>query len=303
VAAVLWVENRPSKRVVAALAGELALGIAVAVALVTALLLARTGSPPDPGLALSYARIFAAGFALLPMEPLLGLSTIVYLTYVGALGTATVRAIRRDGGRALTGMLAWSGVFGLCAGTYYIGRSSADVLVNMFPAWAFALSLLALVTVRELAGDGRLTLPRVACLIGIGVLACSLAQTPAPWAQASRLSRDGGAPLFKRPEIQPFVARLTRPGEAVAILMPLGHRIAYNLDIDDVDPYTGGYSMKTREQLADVIASLREEGGRKLFVLAEATPAELVASLPEHGLRLRAREGGLQLWLLSPRRP
>ena len=296
-AALLLAGPRPTPQTLRALAAQVAIGIAAALALVAALVLVRTGAPPDLGLMLRYPRVFAAGFALLPMVPVLGLSTIMYLTYVGALGAATVRALGREPDRLLTGMLAWSGTFGLGAGSYYMGRSSPEVLMNMFPAWALALTLLGLLAIRRLAADGRLTLPRVACLASVGVLACSLAQTPTPWSQLRRLGSDGPQ-TFRHPEGEPFVAQLTRPGDTTAILLPLGHRIAYDLGIDDVDPYTGNFSMKTSEQLDDVLAALREAGGRKLFVWRGGTPRGLLAALPRRGWRMAAgaADGELQLW-------
>ncbi len=66
---------------------------------------------------------------------------------MAALGAATVRAIRGDPGRTLSGLLAWSGIFGLGVGGYYMGRSSAEQLITMFSAWALALALLAFAAV------------------------------------------------------------------------------------------------------------------------------------------------------------
>jgi hypothetical protein len=63
-----------------------------------------------------------------PTMPLLGLHVAIYLTYVAAIGTATVRAVRGEDGRLLTGLLAWSGVFGLGVGAYFAGRSTPDDL-------------------------------------------------------------------------------------------------------------------------------------------------------------------------------
>src|SRR5262249_29898021 len=130
VAALLWARARPLRRTALEALG----GLALALALVVALLLVRTGAPPHVALLFSYARVFArGGFAMLPMRPAIGLSTVIFLTYVSAIGIATVRALRGDPGRAMTGMLAWTGVFGLGSGSYYVGHSLSELITYLFP--------------------------------------------------------------------------------------------------------------------------------------------------------------------------
>jgi peptidoglycan/LPS O-acetylase OafA/YrhL len=157
-----------------------------------------------------------------------------------------VRALDRDPDRPLTGALAFVAVFGLASGAYYAGRSHPEVLVTSFAAWAFALALLTLVVMRGLAARPRRWREpaSLACLLAFFVTACSLAQTPAPWSQVDRLRHTTRATLGA-PEWQTFIAAHTRPGERVAILQPLGHRIGANLGVQDVTPYTGILSMPT----------------------------------------------------------
>ncbi|HEX7292451.1 MAG TPA: hypothetical protein VF250_15130 [Conexibacter sp.] len=287
-AALLWAGPRSGARL-RALALEASLGLGAAGAAVTLLLLVRTGAPPDPALAVRYARVFAAGgFGMEPIRPLLGLGMVVYLTYAAALAGATVRAFEgRE--RVLTGMLAWSGVFGLGAGGYYVGRSIPEALTNMFPAWGLALALLAVLAWRALvARGGRRPRPlEVAWFVGVGLLACSLAQTPSPVAQARRIAH-GGAHWFAPPLAEPFVDAHTRAGEPVAVLTELGHGIAYRLGLDDLAPYTGAASILTEEQLDDTLAALREAGGRSVFLDAEHV--DVAAALQRRGFRLAARD-------------
>lgn len=298
-AALLWAGGKPTAAALRRLAAEAGIGLAAAVVLVTLLVLARTGDAPDFSLALRYARVFATGgFAMLPVRPVVGLSTVVLLTYVAAIAVASVRALREEQDRLLTGLLAWSGVFGLGAGSYYAGRSIPEVLTNMFPAWALALTLLTIVALRHLAGarDRRPAPIAIACLFGFGLLVCSLAQTPAPWSQLDRIGRQG-PPTFAQPPGQEFVAGLTRPGEPVAVLMLLGHRMAAQLGIDNVSPYTGSQSIQTEEQMEDVIEALRTAGGRKLFLSFAESGQAMIDSLPAQGFKLAAQDpSGLQLW-------
>ncbi len=266
-AAVLW-SARPAPREAARIALELVAGLLAAYAAVAALTLVHAGRLPDVGLLFRYARVFAgAGFGLLPVKPLIGVSTLIYLTYVAAIGTATVRAATCSTGRLMTGLLAWSGVFGLGIGAYYMGRSHPEVLTNMFPAWALSLTLLFVLAVRRVAARApRLpTLPELACLFGFGLLVCSLPQLPAPWLQVQRLERTT-ARTFDEPAAERFVAAHTRDGERVVVLAQLGHRLAARVGVEDVTPYTGEESMPTREQLDETLALLRREGGTKLFL-------------------------------------
>jgi hypothetical protein len=287
-----------------ALARDLAIGLALALAAVTLLLLLRTGELPDPSLTLRYARLFAVdGFGMSPLHPQLGMSTVIYLTYVAAIGTAIVLALRRGGDALLVGLLLWSGVFGLGAGSYYVGRSIPEVLTNMFPAWALAVTLLTVVAVRGLAARrGRRPLAiELACLFAFGLLVCSLAQTPSPLAQARRIAADGPRYL-RQPEASAFVAANASSGEPVVMLTELGHLMAYRLGIDDVTPYTGNESIQTEEQLDDALTALRAAGGRGVFLSTTAlTPASMRAALAARGLQLAATapDAPLELWVMG----
>ncbi len=283
-----------------ALALNAAAGLLAAYALVALLTLVRAGTLPDLTLLVRFARLFAlAGFAMLPM-PVLGLHTIIYLTFAAALAVATVRALDGADDLVLTGMLAFTAIFGLASGTYYAGRSHPEVLVTSFAAWSFALALLTLVTVRRLAAQPR-RLPEpaaVGCILAFFVAACSLAQTPTPWSQVERL-RDTNPATFHDPAGEGFIARYVRPGERVAILQGLGHRIAENLGVESVTPYTGEFSMPAVEQLDDTIRMLREEGGRKLFLLVGGQEApDMRPALAAAGFALTAEDHtGGQLWV------
>jgi hypothetical protein len=303
VAALLWAGGPLTRARLGRLALNAAGGLLAAYALVALLTLARAGTLPDLALLLRFARLFAlAGFAMLPM-PVLGMHTIVYLTFAAALVVATVRALGGAGDgreRSLTGALAYIAIFGLASGTYYAGRSHPEVLVTSFAAWSFALALLTLVTVRALAARPRRWPEPAAAgvLLAFCLTACSLAQTPTPWSQLERL-RDANEQTFAIPGGQEFVERHVHRGERVAILLGLGHRIAENLGVEDVTPYTGEYSMPAIEQLVDTIRMLRAEGGRKVFVAIGGEEApDMRPALDAVGFAPTAEDhNGVQLWV------
>jgi hypothetical protein len=299
VAALVWTGPLAWRRL-RTLALQALAGLAAAFALVSLLTLVRAGALPDPTLMFRFARLYAsAGFAMLPM-PRLGLHTVIYMTFAAALVVATVRALNRDPDRTLTGALAFVAVFGLGSGTYYAGRSHPEVLVTSFAAWSFALALLTLVAVRRLAARPRgWPEPAVAlCLVAFCATAGSLAQTPTPWSQLHRL-RATGEPILRRPYGQAFVAANVRPGERVAILLGLGHRIAENLGVVNVSPYTQAFAMPAVTQLDDVVRMLRREGGSKVFVpTAPAAVNDVRPALAADGFaRVANDDEGDELWV------
>jgi hypothetical protein len=298
VAALLWTQTaRPDATAARRAALEAFAGLAGALALVTVLLLARTGEPPHLGLLTRYAHLFVVdGFAMLPMRPVVGFVTIIYLTHVAAIGVATVRALRREPDRLMTGLLAWSGIFGLGAGSYYVGHSLSEVLIYTFPVWGLTVTLLTLLTLRGAAPGAWLSPARLAVLVGFGLLCCSLAQTSPPWLQLQRLSRDGPH-VFAQPIGQQFVAANAQPGETVLIMSGLGHRIAINLGLHDLERFTGARSIFTADQLRESLAQLRAAGGTKVFVLLlEAFPGLAEALERDYERRAQSPEG-MALWV------
>jgi len=298
VAALAWARTPASHRGIRRELLEAGLGLAAAAALVTALVLGRTGALPDLSLLFRYTRVFAlAGFAMLPIKPLVGIALVIFLTHAAAIGVATVRALRGDPDRALIGMLAWSGVFGLGSGSYYVGHSLSELVVYTFPPWGLSVVLLTLVTVRSLAQHTHWPTPaELACLVGFGLLVCSLGQLPAPGPQLARI-RSQGPPLFAHPPSEPFVGRFARPGEPVLIVALLGHRIAASLGVEDVEPYSGVRSIFTHEQLVDGLAALRAAGGDKVFLEAGNAYGDFRPLLVRAGYSLRTEDGNAQLWM------
>ena len=284
-AALLWTGGRPTRRGLGRLALQAGGGLLGAFALVSLLTLVRAGGLPDPSVMLRFSRLFGmAGFGVFEM-PVIGLHTVVYLTFVAAIGVATVRALRADADRLLTGMLAWSGVFGLGVGGYFAGRSSPENLVAVFFPWSFALALLLVPVVRSLGTEWWRRRPAVAavfCLFGFLVMACSLAQLPTPWGQLDRLRQSGPA-IYAAPPGQAFVAAHVRRGESAAVLIGLGHRIGRNLGITNVSPYAELLSMPAREQMDETIAALRAAGGTKIFVSVSSVDDEMLRALQDDG--------------------
>jgi hypothetical protein len=262
-------------------------GLAGAVAVVAVLTLAVAGGWPHFGMLWTFPRIFSTGFGMLPM-PAIGFHVVVYVTFAAAIVVAVVRILQTATDARLTSALVWSGVFGLGAGAYFVGRSHPQVLIDLFSAWALALGLLLVVSVRAIVGRSarRLGLAEALVLLGFGLCVCSIAQTPLPWSQWERIAD----PHPGRSQIQLFrssqrtaVAAATRPGEPIALLMREGHRIAHDVGVVDVVPYANIDSMFTIGQWAEMVRALRRAGGTKILMPADRLVEERVAWLSRLG--------------------
>jgi hypothetical protein len=286
-AALLWAGPPPTWAVVRRLLGDAALGLLGAIALVALLTLAVAGSLPDFDMAFTFSRLYGVdGYGMMPMRPI-GFHLAIYATFAAALVVATVRAARRDDDVLLTGALAWAGVFGLGAGTYFAGRSHPEVLIGMFSAWALALALLLVVTVRALASR-PVRWPRpieAALLVGVGLAVCSIAQTPAPWTQIERLGTAEPVAVYRPLAQERALAATTRAGERVAILATVGHRIAHDVGIVNTAPYADLNAMPAADQLRDTIDALRAASGRRMFVPLEQDHPEVDQMLEREGFR------------------
>jgi hypothetical protein len=290
-AALLWSDPALSWRRAARLLGEALAGLLAAAALVALLTLAVAGALPRFSYLFTFSRLWGlGGVTMLPMKPL-GFQLAIYVTFAAALVVATVRRARREPDALLTAMLAWAGVFGLGAGSYFAGRSHPEVLISLFSAWALALCLLLVVAVRAILARParRPALAELAVLAGFGIAVCSLAQLPTPWSQVQRLQHTTATPWLRSLDARRFVAATTHRGERVAILMPRGHLIAYDLGLVNVSPYANLLSMPAVEQLGETVRDLRAAGGRQLFLSLPQTEPQQLRALQGAGFRVIRR--------------
>jgi hypothetical protein len=285
-----------SWRAVARLAGETAIGLLGAALLVSLLTLAHAGRLPRFELLLEFPRLFSTvGLVSSPMATL-GLHLVVYVTFAAAIATAVVRVASGAEDRLLTSMLAWSGAFGLIAGSYFVGRADTFKLTALYSAWCLAIALLAIAAVRAIAArDWRPSIPEMAVLFGFGVAICALAETPAPWSQISRLGRTT-ASILQQPAAVRFVAAHTRPHEHVAILLPLGHRVAYDVGITNVSPYSFLEAIVTRRQFQTVLDDMRRTHAHRIFMPDWFAAPQHFAALTEAGFSRQARQSRMSVW-------
>jgi hypothetical protein len=249
-----WPSRRTLFRAVTAAAPAIALSV-MTFAFFTRF---RSGSWPHWWMATLFQRAFAVnGFGMLPM-PICGLHWVIYLTFIAAISRGLfdrhVTPLHR-------GMLLYSGIFGLGALMYFVGRSHHGVLITIFSAWAFAFSILIMNANldKRFGFAARRPLPAALRLLAIlGLLSC-LAQVrhaACPWNQVHRLQVTGGN-LWNQPAAMiNFIRAQSRPGERMIIACPYGHLIALEAGVTNVFPFSEAFSLILRSQLDQVLAAM-----------------------------------------------
>lgn len=263
-------------------------GLLGAMAAVAVLTLALSGKLPDIGLLTLYSRIFGEGGFGLLHTPVAGLYFIVDMTFAAAVIVAALRCRLNVDDGAYTAALAYSGVFGLGAGNYYMGRTTPGGLVVLFSIWALSVILLGLLALRSVAswrsrpGMSQL-LPVAGALILMGLVTTSIAQFPAPWTQLRRIATTERPPApYNLSAAAAFVRRTTAPGEPIVLLAPLGHLIALDAKVDNVSMYSSQEDIITYEQLSEELDALRDARGTRFYVVNGAFP-EITYTLTHDG--------------------
>jgi hypothetical protein len=237
--------------------------------------------------------------------PLWGFHLVLYMTFVAAIAVAVLQHRRDRREPLLIGMLAWSGTFGLLAASYFLGRSDTLKLVSLFSAWSFALALLVVVVVRDLVARPRSWpgLPAIMVLFAFGLAAVSLGETPTPGALLAHWAEPAPTPIYKELPAASFVAAETTRGEKVAILIPMGHRIAYDIGVTNVSPYTYLEAIITRRQLRTLLDAIRTSHARKIFAPDATLPFEHRLAFEAEGFTERAlSSAGYSEWVQSATR-
>ncbi len=270
---------------------NLLVGLVIALAAVSVLTLLFAGQLPKLGLLTYYARLFGeGGFGLLP-TPLGGLYMLVDMTFGAAVLAGALRYRDRSPDKAYTAALLYSGILGLGASNYYMGRTHPGGLVVLFSIWALSVALLALLALRALAANrvsarvSSLALVGSA-LISLGLAGTSIAQFPVPWTQLRRIAASAPPPSpYDISAAVAFVRRTSHRGESVLLLAPLGHQIAFYADVDNIASVNNPTSVLTYQQLAEALTALKQARGNRIYTLG--TYSEVTAALAADGFKPR----------------
>ena len=99
------------------------------------------------------------------------------------------------------------------------------------------------------------------------------------------------APFVYRATAKRFVGERTRTGEKVAILLPEGHRIAYELGLENVSPYGIQNEIVTKAQLRELIDVVRREEVHKIYVPKPGASLAWEGETAPEQLKVLAAEG------------
>ncbi|MGI8802688.1 MAG: hypothetical protein ACR2KV_11030, partial [Solirubrobacteraceae bacterium] len=294
----------PVRRWLPALARADVVGVAATATVVVAVLWLRTGRLIEVGRLTRYAQLFGrAGFGEVP-TPTIGLHFVMYATFVAALVLAALRHRRDAADPELTGALAFAGVFGLGAGSYYMGGSNPSQLIGVFSAWALAAALLALLALRAVAARRLDPAERAplfavaAALVMFGLLATAITQIPAPWTQLRRIDARAAAHPYDRAAASAFVRRTAAAGEHVVVLEELGPLVAYRAGVENVSPYSEIWAVWSHEQLAEILSALRRARGTRFYLGRAGADPGIPVALAAAGFRRVAVDAasGLTEW-------
>lgn len=245
-------------------------GAAGVVAAFLALTYVRSGELPDFAQLVYFSRQFAAaGFYMLPIDTIVGLPGIIFLTFVSAvaLGAAPVLLGHRGEdrrSRVRTAVLVYTGIFGLGVYGYWVGRSDDAVLAATFLAWALALAALAFEGLRFARAATSWRAPgaplyALAVVLFALVGLAGLRQATYGFDQPKRsLRHDGDVPIAAQGAVVSFARACLAPGTDVGLFVPFGLRVADAANVRDWFPYSNPTAVVTREQIDHVFGVLAD---------------------------------------------
>ena len=272
------------------------------------------GAWPELAALVEYQRSFAqVGFFMLPLPPL-GMYGLLYLSFMAAILIALAASVTPGddsaAARVQHGMLAYGGVAGLGALTYYIGRSHAYVLTAVFCAWGLVLGLLAWrawlhwrgrgLPWRPGAGLGTIVrvAPSVATLALCLALLPDAMNVPSPLTQGRRLSTPpAGAPSGDADAVA-LVRKYVPAGRPTVVVYPRGHWLALQAGVDNRSPFVHPGSLLLRRQVDLLMGAIDRLPLAAKYVFGQRAPCAesrecgAEGELAPHELTVRLRQAG-----------
>jgi hypothetical protein len=272
---------------------DLALGALALLLLFALATLVRSGRLPDPGQLVYYNRQFAAaGFALLPIDHLLGVHALVFGTCAAAaiagIGMTLLGTVRPGvEGRRSAVLLVYTGVFGFGAFAYFVGRSDPGVLAATFLGWALALAALAWEAVRRLQAGGpssRAIAPAALAIVAVSVVlgAGAIERSGYVFHQPGRIANGKeGLPVLRMAGAVRVARDCLARGSDTLIFAALPDRIAHDAHVHNWLPYNDPLAIVTHQQLDAVFVNARRH--HVTTALVQDGLLEDLAGLRRHG--------------------
>jgi hypothetical protein len=260
-------------------------------ALFAAVVLARTGSVPNPLAPLQFAAMFgASGLGALPMAAV-GAHLVVFATFAAALVAAVLLASRSEPllRPELTASIAFAGLYGLGGSVYFTGRSHPWSLVTLLPAWALTIALLAAAALalasRRLDSPFPLVLviPVLLVVGHLGMMAGVMGQVPRPDLQLQRLSATTSDDFYGVEAMARYIAAHVPQGQEVAIITRAPHLVAEEAGVRNRFPFASVESIATQRQVQFTFEQLDETDVRTLFIAGSLAHPAIVDAARENG--------------------
>jgi hypothetical protein len=260
-------------------------------ALFAAVVLARTGSVPNPLAPLQFAAMFgASGLGALPMAAV-GAHLVVFATFAAALVAAVLLASRSEPllRPELTASIAFAGLYGLGGSVYFTGRSHPWSLVTLLPAWALTIALLAAAALallpRRIDSPFPLVLviPVLLVVAHLGMMVGVIGQVPRPDLQLQRLSATTSQDFYGVEAMARYVAVHVPRGQEVAIMTRVPHLVAEEAGVRNRFPFASVESIATQRQVQFTFEQLDETDVRTLFIAGSLAHPAVVDAARERG--------------------
>lgn len=274
----------------------LLIGATAALVCFALLTLVRSGQLPSPATYVFFSRQFAvAGVSMIPYGAVVAFSGIVFLTFIAAtalgLAPAFLGTRRTDSsGRIETAVLSFTGIFGMGAFAYFVGRSDPSVLTAVLCAWGFALAAITVTALRWITtskGISRTASPLALMAIGIFAVTgvAALDQSGYGLKQPGRLTSATAAATVNG-DIQ-FARDCVRPGTSSMVFLPYGLQVAQAAQLNDHFPFNSPDSVISQAQVDSMRDALDEQHVRAF--LTRTVPLEIKSMLRSNGFILRAK--------------
>ncbi|HSH38663.1 MAG TPA: hypothetical protein VK993_07750 [Chthoniobacterales bacterium] len=278
-------------------------GVAIAFAAVQIGFFLRSNAWPDFGQAATYSKIFGLyGFGMIPL-PLSGLYWTILFTYMACLFAAIVSYWRGGPSSPYAGVLAFVSIFGCGSFMYYVGRSHPHVLGAVFFTWAVAVVLLLYGFQKDF---GRAWLSHswyLAIIPGLLLLTHSSLFAVLLWpnskpiiAQLERRSLNDVQGEQQRQELKAFMRRNAKPTSRIMLILPMGHKIAFEERLRNYFPFPHPGSIILKAQAEQVEKTMVAKKVTKVFILQEFEREEQQRILQKLGFQLKESFAGVNLW-------
>jgi hypothetical protein len=274
----------------------LLIGAAAALICFVLLTLLRSGELPNPSYYVFFSRQFAvAGVSMIPYGAVVAFSGIVFVTFIAATALGLAPALlgtrqMNSSGRIETAVLCFTGIFGMGAFAYYVGRSHPTVLTAVLCAWGFALAAVTFTSIRWITtskGVSRSGSPLALMAIGLFAVtgAAAINQSGYGLKQPSRLLSKPSAAQANE-NIQ-FTRDCVRPGTNSMVFLPYGLRVAQAARLNDYFPFNSPDSVISKAQVGLMSDALDEQRVRAF--IAGTLPLEIKTMLRSKGFVRRAQ--------------